>query len=335
MRTVLSSLTVVLLCASALLAQRPERGRGSRAPEQLEHFTFQERSFQSDAVGQEVPYGIYLPAGYADEANKDREWPLVLWLHGMFEDHLRFHTRGGAPMLDGAVENGSLPPCIFVCVNGGRTSMYLNRKEQRWQDLITEDLLQHLDSEYRVLDDRRRRAIMGVSMGGMAALRIAFTQPDKFGAVAAHSSAVFAEDPEQLPDRMKSFASRLGFDEEFGNPIQKEKWEQANPLCIANRVDVEQLRRLRIYFDAGTADRLGFHQGNQLLHEALERREVEHTFRLIEGGGHSWGASFEKETLPHSFASIGAMFKAELAVPTGETDGNGGTKPAPGEKRDD
>lgn len=302
--------------AASLLAQNPDRPRRERReapPVELKHLTFREQTFRSEAVGADVKYGIYLPKDYDAPVGKDRRWPLVVWLHGMWEDHTRFHTRGGAEVLDRCIGDGTMPPCVFVSADGGRTSMYVNRKDQRWEDLITHDLLAHLAEKYQVSDQRDQRAILGVSMGGMAALRIAFTKPELFGAVGAHSSAVFPEDPEQLPERIKGMANRLGLDEVFGSPIQKGPWQQANPLCLANAADVAQLHTLRIYFDAGTDDRYGFAAGNELLHQALEKRGVPHTWRLIQGGGHSWGAGFQDQTLPHSFAMVGAMFAGKPA----------------------
>ena len=311
-RTVLLAVAISTLAATAFAQNpdRPRRERREQAQVDLKNFTFKEESLKSEAVGQEVKFGVYLPKGYDDDANKDKKWPLVIWLHGMFEDHQRFHGRGGAPVLDQCVGDGKLPPCVFVTANGGRTSMYVNRKDQRWEDLVTVDLLNHLTKTFRVSERRDERAIMGVSMGGMAALRIAFTKPELFGAVGAHSSAVFGEDPEQLPERMKGMANQLGLDEVFGNPIQKEPWQKANPLCLANSADVAKLATLHIYFDAGTKDRYGFAAGNTLLHEALDKRKVKHTWRLIEGGGHSWGAGFQDQTLPYSFAVVGEMFAA-------------------------
>jgi S-formylglutathione hydrolase FrmB len=336
-----SHTTVVILIATCLSpaqdgerGDRPRRNRREAAAIELQHFTFREATFRSAAVDREVAYGVYLPRGYDDAANVTQQWPLVLWLHGMHEDHLRFHERGGAPMLDRAVADGKLPPCVFVTPNGGRTSMYFNRKDQRWEDLITKDLLAHLEATYRVRKEREQRAILGVSMGGMAALRIAFTQPALFGAVGAHSSAVFAEDPDQLPERLKGYAKRLGLDEVFGDPIQKEPWQRANPLCIALQLDPKALQGLRIYFDAGTEDRYGFQAGNQLLHEALARRGIEHTWRLIEGGGHSWGSNFEDQTLPFSFAVVGETFlafanraEARSGSDDGKADAGGGARP--------
>ncbi|MEO6593465.1 MAG: alpha/beta hydrolase-fold protein [Planctomycetota bacterium] len=327
MRTQLLLTVITLATTSLLPAQDPPRngdgrrgGRREQAPAELKNFTFKEEKFHSDAVGQDMPFGIYLPKGYDDEANKDKKWPLIIWLHGMFEDHMRFHTRGGAAVLDKTVGDGKLPPCVLVTANGGRTSMYVNRKDERWEDLITEDLLNHLTKNYRVSEQRDQRAIMGVSLGGMAALRIALTKPQLFGAVGAHSSAVFAEDPEQLPKNMLGMVSRLGLDDVFGNPIQKEPWQKANPLCIATALDPKSLNGLRIYFDAGTDDRYGFAVGNKLLDEALTKKGIEHTWRLIEGGGHSWGAGFQNQTLPYSFAVVGDLFLGKSGAGDGKGD---------------
>jgi S-formylglutathione hydrolase len=306
MRAILLTSIAILISTSLLLAQRGKRGRD---PGELQNFTFEDEKFQSKSVNRRMAYGIYLPTGYDDKANEDKKWPMIIWLHGMWEDHQRFHRRGGAPVLDQAVTDGKLPPCIFVTANGGSSSMYVNREDEKWEDLISKDLLKHVSENYRVSSDRDQRAIMGVSMGGMGALRIAFTKPELFGAVGAHSAAVFAEDPADLPPNLKKYATRLGLDAVFGNPIQKAPWEKANPVCIANRVASEKLNTLRIYFDAGSADRYGFAVGNELLHKTLDKRKVEHTFRLISGGGHSWGNRFQHETLPHSFAFVGDMFR--------------------------
>jgi S-formylglutathione hydrolase FrmB len=328
MRIARSLLFLILLPTAALPAQdRPGRGGRGGPPAEFEHFIYREGKLHSEAVGREMEYAVLLPKGYDDEANKDVRWPLIVWLHGMHENHRRFaQASAGGPTLDRAVGEGKLPPCVFVSASGGSTSMYFNRKDQRWEDLITQDLLDHVAKNYRVSDRRDRRAILGVSMGGMAALRIAFTKPELFGAVGAHSAAVFAEDPAQLPERLKAYASRLGFDEVFGNPIQKEPWQKANPLCIANDVDPARLRTLRIYFDAGTEDRYGFAAGNELLHAALDRKQVPHTFRLIQGGGHSWGSGFQEETLPHSFAMVGAMFAGKDQEATAGKGGSGDAK---------
>lgn len=314
------SLVAALFAAIAALPaqnpQRPNEGRGRgeqrpRAPVALKHFDHQESKFASAAIGTEMPYAVYLPRGYTDEANKDQKWPLVVWLHGMWEDHRRFHERGGAPVLDRAVDEGLLPPCVFVLANGGRTSMYIDAGPKRnYQQLVQKDLLEHLAATYRILDDRDHRALMGISMGGMAALRIGFTQPQLFGTVAVHSSAVFPADPKQLPSRLLQRAKDFGLDDVFGNPIDEKLWRATNPLGLAETLEPAALHGLRLYFDAGTDDRHDFGKTNALLHAALDQRKVPHTWELVQGGGHAWGSGFKDESLLASLKFVGDGFRA-------------------------
>ncbi|MBM4060549.1 MAG: hypothetical protein FJ265_05570 [Planctomycetes bacterium] len=307
---------VALGALGALPAQgRDARSRRPAAPVELRHFTHELRTFRSEAVGKEVPYGVYLPRDYGADASKETTWPLVIWLHGMWEDHDRFHSRGGAPLLDKAVEDGLLPPCIFVLANGGRTSMYIDAGPQRnHQALVQKDLLAHLAATFRVRQERNQRALMGISMGGMAALRIGFTHPQLFGTVAVHSSALFPPDPKQLPDRLLQRAKDFGLDEVFGSPIDESLWRATNPLGIAEALEPKTLDGLRLYFDAGTADRYQFGRTNEQLHALLESKKVPHRFELVQGGGHAWGSGFKDESLLASLRFVGDGFRAAAAA---------------------
>jgi len=326
---------VLLSLALPSVAQNPGEGGGNgerrrngareRPAVELKNLTFREEKFASEAVGKEMPYGVYLPKGYDDEANKDKKWPLVVWLHGMFEDHMRFHGRGGAPVLDKAIGEGDLPACVFVLANGGRTSMYINAGDKKnWQDLVQKDLLTHIEKTYRVSSERGERALMGISMGGMASLRIGFTHPDLFGTIAVHSSAVFPADPKQLPEGLQKRASQFGLDEVFGNPIDEKLWRATNPLGIAESLDSKKLAGLHLYFDAGTEDRFGFGKSNEQLHAVLEKKGIEHTWNLVEGGGHAWGSGFKEESLLASLKFVGDAFEHRGATAAG-LEGLGGS----------
>ncbi|MFO1077641.1 MAG: alpha/beta hydrolase-fold protein [Planctomycetota bacterium] len=314
------------------------RQRRDAPPVELKNLSFREDKFHSDAVDRDVPYAIYLPKGYDDDAEAETKWPLVIWLHGMFEDHMRFHHRAGEAILDEAIGNKALPPCVFVLAEGGRTSMYVDAgKGKDYQQLVEHDLLAHVEKTYRVSPDRRLRALMGISMGGMAALRIGFSKPELFGIIAVHSSAVFPVDPKQLPPRMLQMASQFGFDDVFGNPIDEKLWAKTNPLSLAADVDPKSLDGMRLYFDAGTEDRFQFHRGNTALHELLEKRKIEHTWNLVEGGGHAWNSGFQDSNLRASLKFVGDAFRAAAAGDkpagkSGEADGKGGkAAPAPGD----
>jgi enterochelin esterase-like enzyme len=173
--------------------------------------------------------------------------------------------------------------------------------------------------------DRSDRVLMGISLGGMAALRYAFSDPEMFGAVATHSAAVFPENPDELGEQhvrtLNRFGDRAGWFELLGNPIDKAKYEALNPLCLARKL--KDAKGLRIYFDAGTQDRYGFGPANEKLSAVLKENGIEHTFHLIEGGEHSWGGGTVQKALLESLQFVSAGFSK--AKPSGET------KPAPAE----
>jgi S-formylglutathione hydrolase FrmB len=326
------------LLTASLVAQRPEWVKGE-GPE-LAAGTFTERSFHADAVGREVSYGIYLPKSYAEEANKERRYPLIIWLHGMWEDHMRFHTRGGSKALDELIAAGDVPELILVSPNAGRT-FYVNGKHSgKNEDMVVQDLLAHLDKTYRVDPARAQRAIMGVSMGGMGALNMAFHRPELFAVVATHSAAIFPPDPDNLSPRFKKalespWVKQLKLEELFGDPWDKEVWQRNNPLHLASTLDVEALKGMAIYFDAGTRDRYQFDQLNRALHETLEARGVQHAWTHVEGGGHSWGDGLAKRSLPDSLRFVarawaGARGKdslQEALLPGGSSGPKGRSEP--------
>ena len=200
-----TSLLLIGTIAGALVTDADAQRRRRPRPEvKLEHLTYAEKSFESEALERETKYGVFLPKGYDDEKNAERKYPLILWLHGMWEDHNRFQYRGGAPVLDQLVGEGALPECVFVTANGSRSSFYINgKKTGKYEDLIAKDLIQHVDATYRVTKDRAQRALMGVSMGGFGALKIALRYPKLFGVVAAHSAALLPADSENLPRNLR------------------------------------------------------------------------------------------------------------------------------------
>jgi S-formylglutathione hydrolase FrmB len=315
----------LLLLAMAGIAAVPSAQRArSAAAVELTRFTYRTIEFVAPSIeGAWAECGVYLPLEYDAAANAERRWPLAIWLHGLNEDHRRFHS-GGADVLDDLRAAGKIPPLIFVAAQAPRRTLYLNgERDGDIEDLILHDLIGHLETSYRVSGERGQRAIMGVSMGGAGAMRIALVHPQRFGAVAVHSSALLPADPDALPERFQRFAGpmlqSLGLDELFGDPIDKAKWAKAMPAGILQSIDADHLAGLRIYFDVGTDDRYGFAPLNEQFHQALERKKIAHTFRLIEGGGHSWGSGSLQKTLEESLQFVGACFAG---------------KPAGGEKTD-
>lgn len=307
---------------------------------EFENVSFEIREFESKALGDKnAQIGVFLPKGYADEANAEKKYPLLIWLHGMREDHRRFATRGGGAVLDKAIGEGDFPESVVICPNGEFsfwTDMVV--KDSNYEQLVIDDLLEYAESELRIREEREQRAICGVSMGGYGALKIAFRHPEKFGVVAAHAAAVLPADVDGLFERF-TWLRRAGrlIDGIYGNPIDEKRYRDNNLLVLAEKTDKKKLESLAIYFDAGDRDRYGFGETNAEFSAALKKRKVKHEWTLVKGGGHSWSSGFTQARLPTSLAFVAKQWTKKKALKGlgGMLDGDKGVEEKGGEKKKD
>jgi S-formylglutathione hydrolase FrmB len=286
----------------------------------------------SKLLGRDVSCAIYLPKGYDAPENAKRRWPTLYFLHGLFEDHERWHGRGGAEMLDSAIKKGDLAPVIGVVPDGGM-SFFVDSVDgkQPYARFFIEELLPFVDAKYRTDACREKRVMMGSSMGGAGALRYAFQHGDLFAAVAAHSAAVMPKDLSDASDRAKRtlgfIAQRFG--DVFGNPLDEKAYRRANPLTVAADVKIDP--RLKIYFDCGEQDRYEFDVGARALHEELDRLGVKHDMK-IRPGNHGW--EYLRDAMPDGLKFLDAALKTAPASAEGRKpesapargDGPGGPK---------
>ncbi len=314
--------TLVLLATSLCFAECIHaQGRRNRESATLENYTARSESFESASLDQDVDYQVFLPKGW-DAKPKDgaeaKTYPLVIWLHGLFRDHRRFNNPKGIGTVDQMVGSGELSEMIVVSPDGGR-SFYINGKETGdFETMITKDLIAHMEKNFPVAKDRAHRAIMGISMGGLGALKIGMKNPEMFIAAAGHSAALLPPNPDDLPPRIKGFAPRLGIYEIFGEPIDKKMWQAENPLFLASQMKPADLKGLSLYFDAGTRDRYEFHKTNTALHQLLTKAKIPHEWALIEDGGHAWGSGFKASSIEASFAAVNTAMEREAAKDRGK-----------------
>jgi len=256
-------------------------------------------SFRSAALGRDVSYSVDLPPSY--DASPQRHYPVVYALHGLFEGPGFWERRGLAPILAKLRESGALPELLVVAVDGGN-SFFVNGPLGLYEDMLTKDLLEHVEATYRVVPGRSGRALLGISMGGYAALHVAFEQPGLFAAVATHSAMLL----EQIPSAEQG-AGRwhmAAFQAVFGNPIDAALWTANDPLAWARKVEAKAAPAL--YFDCGSEDRYGLAKGNGELHLILGERHVAHTFELAPG---DHGYEFVRARLERSLAFLGKALR--------------------------
>ncbi|UCF70512.1 MAG: hypothetical protein JSW49_09995 [candidate division WOR-3 bacterium] len=147
-------------------------------------------SFYSEALDATRYMKVYLPEGYSTSIE---DYPVIYFLHGGGSNHgsyseLYYH-------LDTLIGNGHVEPVIMVkpdaSVGPYYGSCYTNSALYGdFEDYIVYDLIEYIESAYRVIPSRSSRTIMGHSMGGSGALKLAFKHPDIYRAVVDHSGLV-------------------------------------------------------------------------------------------------------------------------------------------------
>jgi enterochelin esterase-like enzyme len=225
---------------------------------------FTEQVFYTRALGRDMSYFVYLPPDY-DAAG--RSYPVLYLLHGASGQAEEWPAYGFIDTLDRAITAHDIEPFIVVLPEG-EWGYWINHADggERWGDYVTRDLVTHVDNTYRTLRRSYRRAIGGLSMGGSGALVQAFTYPEVFGAVAAHSPSL-REDNEVVPI--------LGEGAEFA---------ARDPVSLARRAPA--IDQLQIWIDIGEDD--PWHPRALQLHGALVERSIDHDF-------HEWPGDHDGE----------------------------------------
>jgi S-formylglutathione hydrolase FrmB len=233
-------------------------------------------TFRSEALGRDVSYVVDLPPSY--DAPPAKRYPVVYAFHGLFEGPGFWERRGLATILAAARASGVVPELLVVAVDGGN-SFFVNGPSGRFEDMVAQDLVAHVEKTFRVVPGRAGRAALGVSMGGYAALRLAFEQPGLFRAVATHSAMLLEKVPstEQGAGRWHMAA----FTAVFGSPIDPALWAANDPIALARKVDPKAVPAL--YLDCGTEDRYGLFAGHRDLDAVLNERGIPHTLELAPG----------------------------------------------------
>ncbi len=242
--------------------------------------------FGSSLLNQTVRYSVYLPPDYY---TSNRRYPVVYLLHGYGDDETSWIQFGEADRIaDAGIKSGELPPMIIVMPDGGK-SWYINdyQSKVRYEDMLVQEFIGHIDTAFRTRKDREFRAISGLSMGGFGSLVLAMHHPELFSACAALSASARTDEMfASLPDeRYESVFAPV-----FSGPAKGEgrltlTWKRNSPIALAQSAPEGNLAKVRWYIDCGDDDALS--PGNAMLHIALLNRKISHEYR-VRDGTHNW-----------------------------------------------
>ncbi len=241
---------------------------------------------QSKILNKEVRYTIYLPPDYETSS---RYYPVLYLLHGYTDNDIGWIQFGEANSIaDKAISNGEIAPMILVMPDGG-VSWYINNYNDsvRYEDFFFKEFIPYIESHYRILTEKRFRAISGLSMGGYGSLVYALKHPDMFSSCVAFSPAIYT-DQEIIDMKGDWWKNVLGvvFNSELNgkNRISKQ-WEDNDPFYLVKNGDINKIKSVRYYLDCGDNDFL--YKGNAAFHVLLRDLNIPHVY-LMREGTHSW-----------------------------------------------
>jgi S-formylglutathione hydrolase len=240
--------------------------------------TLIEGVFESSSVNAPVGHAMLWPATVDPSG-----LPLVLHLHGAFSSCAALATLRGR--YEAAWRSAALPPAVIACISTPTTAgFYINQPDGRlWETLVAREYPAWL-SQSLGLD--ARRALVGFSMGGYGALKIAFAQPSAWTAVAALCPTIFpAEASGAAP-----VANRPGILDTLDQTMAgAPDGYSAESVYGRIRDNVGAIRRSApsIFFDCGQEDEFRLHDGAAYLDQVLDDLEVPHVFRTVPRAAHA------------------------------------------------
>ncbi len=147
-------------------------------------------SLASNVLNYPLDAQIYLPPCYGHTVTQ--RYPVLYLIHGLGFTNTQWARLGMPAQADALIAAQEIAPLIIV--------MPSDRRDDRLDPALTEDLIPYIDKTYRTLTDRRFRAIGGLSRGGGWSIHFGLHYPELFGRVGGHSPAIFIGDEQNLLD---------------------------------------------------------------------------------------------------------------------------------------
>jgi S-formylglutathione hydrolase len=202
------------------------------------------------------------------------------------------------PLFESWWAAGSLAPLSIAMPDVGPFSFYLDDEARGlgWESFIASRFIEDLRA--RLAPATPELALVGISMGGYGALKLAFARPSQFAAVAAISPMIEpAYEAERVPPRNRHHYPPQVPQALLGPERDAALYRRDAPVARARR-NATELRsaRLAIYLDAAGNDAFNAHDGAEFLHRVLWDLDIAHDYRLNEHADHG-GPGFVERML--------------------------------------
>ena len=235
-----------------------------KSPQGVTHHTF-----YSQVYNHEIGYNIYLPPGYGDSGER---YPVPYHLHG-WTDNESTHIW----LMENICRNRRA-----ITVFPNNSPVIEDRENLPVEDMFINELIPHIDRQYRTNADRRM--ISGFSMGGGMAFCYAVKYPELFSRVTAYAATFhhyFHKGYNGVGQPQENAAAL------YAAMMQEKRHLEEDGVLWLLRQNAAKIRGLQIDIRVGTDDVLICE--NEIMRLYLDSLGIAHEYTVVQGAGHELG----------------------------------------------
>ncbi len=166
------------------------------------HGRVQQVLFPSKSTNTSRRAFVYTPPDY--ETNKKGKYPVLYLQHGWGEDETAWSNQGRANLImDNLIAAKKIKPFIIVMTYGMTNEIKFGGirdfKIDAFQTVLVDELIPYIDANFNTIADQSRRAMAGLSMGGMETRMITMNKPGTFSYYGLLSGGTYK--PEDIKDK--------------------------------------------------------------------------------------------------------------------------------------
>ena len=160
--------------------------------------------YPSEVTGRTERAFVYLPPQYDGK----KKFPVLYLQHGWGEDETAWSNQGYANLImDNLIAEGKCEPFIIVMAYGLTNEVgwggLADFDFTRFERVLVDELVPYVDSHFKTIAKKEKRALAGLSMGGMETRHITLARPEVFGYWGIFSGGMYAPSDLKSPDQVK------------------------------------------------------------------------------------------------------------------------------------
>jgi enterochelin esterase-like enzyme len=182
----------------------PAHDQDFYALKDVPHGNVQQILFPSKSTNTSRRAFVYTPpAYYKDQSTR---YPVLYLQHGWGEDETAWSNQGRANLImDNLIAEGKIKPFIIVMTYGMTNEIKFgglrNFDIKPFQTVLIDELIPYVDANFRTIASQPKRAMAGLSMGGMETKTITLARPDVFSHYGLLSGGTYK--PDDIQDKSK------------------------------------------------------------------------------------------------------------------------------------